>query len=472
MKLIQTMRIRALWSFLICALSITPIFGANTEVKQQRPNIIFIFTDDQPLRGMGHIDPFFHTPNMDRLAQEGVSFINGFVESSVCAVSRASTLMGQYNSRHGIQSFDTALRPEQMEQSFPVLLRKAGYRTAFMGKFGVGHPRAEPRELCLPEDSFDLWYGFPHAPSYLQEIDGEQRYMTTVIEEKTIQFIKETPRDQPFMAYLCLLEPHGQGGRGSPWNLRDPEFEMPEPTLLPERPKTMTVEAVRSLPQSVRSAANVAIVNRPYEDYVEYMNTVRHFIGRMDLTLGRLREALERDGRADNTIIIFTSDNGSMWGAKGIAGKWNMYEESIRVPMIIYDPRLPESLRGGTREQMALNIDLTVSTLDFAGVPIPETMQGKSLVPILAKPDLHLRDDWYYLHDVHSRSRTPLPRVEGVRTDDFKYIHYLGSDPLEEELFDLRNDPLEEVNLINNPEYADILAGLRNRTEELRKHVK
>jgi arylsulfatase A-like enzyme len=457
----------------LIGLTLCVAFGAR--VSAQPPNIIFIFTDDQPLRGMGHIDPFFYTPNMDRLAQEGVSFINGFVESSVCAVSRASTLTGQYNSRHGIQSFDTALRPEQMEQSFPVLLRKAGYRTAFMGKFGVGHPRSEPRELCLPEDSFDLWYGFPHAPSYLQIIDGEERYITTVIEEKTIQFIKETPRDQPFMAYLCLLEPHGQGGspgRPGPWNHRDPEFEMPEPTSLPERPSTMTVEAIRSLPESVRRSANVGIVNRPEEDYIEYMNTVRHFIGRMDLTLGRLREALEKDGRADNTVIIFTSDNGSMWGAAGIAGKWNMYEESIRVPMIIYDPRLPASLRGGTREQMALNIDLTVSTLDFAGVPIPETMQGKSLVPILTNPDLHLRDDWYYLHDVHSRSRTPLPRVEGIRTDDYKFIHYLGSDPLEEELFDLRKDPTEEVNLINNPEYAQLADRLRARMAELREQVK
>lgn len=460
------------------SLIVLSLYGALGQIAlgsdaAQPPNIIFVFTDDQPLRGMGHIDPFFHTPNMDRLADEGVSFVNAFVESSICAVSRASTLMGQYNSRHGIQSFDRALTPEQMEQSFPGILREAGYRTAFMGKFGVGHPRAEPLELCLPEDSFDLWYGFPHAPSYSQKVGGETRYMTSVIEEKTIQFIEETPRDQPFMAYLCLPEPHGQGGAGGPWNYRDPAFEMPEPSALPERPETMQVEAFRKLPESIRKSKNVHISTRPDESYIQYMNTVRDYIGRSDLAIGRIREALEKEGRADNTVIIFASDNGSMWGAKGMAGKWNMYEESIRIPMIVFDPRLPASLGGEKREQMALNIDLTVSVLDFAGLPIPDRMQGKSLVPLLTHPNRHLRDDFYYLHDVYSRSGgAPLPRLEGVRTENHKYIRYIGSDPLEEELFDLRSDPLEEVNLIDNPDYASLLRKLRNRTDELRGQVK
>ena len=120
------------------------------------PNILFFLTDDQPLRAMGHVDSWFHTPHMDRLAKEGVVFENGFVESSVCCVSRASIMMGQFNTRHGIQSFDDPLSAEQLEQSFPVLLRKAGYRTALLGKYGVGHTRAAPMKLCLPAAYFDL----------------------------------------------------------------------------------------------------------------------------------------------------------------------------------------------------------------------------------------------------------------------------------------------------------------------------
>ena len=141
---------------------------------------------------MSHVDPWFHTPNMDRLAEEGVVFENGFVDCAVCCVSRASIMMGQFNDRHGIQSFDDPLSAEQIEQSFPVLLRKAGYRTALLGKYAVGHTRAAPKELCLPAEHFDLWYGFQQSPSYAQMVDGEKRYLTTVMEEKAIQFMKET----------------------------------------------------------------------------------------------------------------------------------------------------------------------------------------------------------------------------------------------------------------------------------------
>ena len=192
---------------------------------------------------MSHVDPWFHTPHMDRLAEQGIVFENGFVESSVCCVSRASIMMGQFNSRHGIQSFDDPLSSEQLEQSFPVLLRKAGYRTALLGKYGVGHTRAAPRELCLPAAYFDLWYGFQQGPSYWQMEDGEKRYLTSVMEEKAIRFMKETPEDQPFLLYLCLPEPHGQGGPGGPWNYRDPQFEIPAPTTPPPVPETMTEEA-------------------------------------------------------------------------------------------------------------------------------------------------------------------------------------------------------------------------------------
>jgi arylsulfatase A-like enzyme len=438
-----------------------------------KPNIVFIFTDDQPIRGLGKMDPWFHTPHTDRLADEGVFFINGFVESSVCAVSRASTLMGQFNSRHGIQSFDDPLSEEQMQQSFPVLLRNAGYRTAMLGKFAVGHPRAAPRELTLPAHHFDLWYGFLQSPSYFQMIEGEKRYMTSVIEEKTFAFMQETPADQPFMVYLCLLEPHGQGGPGSPWNFMDPDFEVPAPEGPPDRPVSMTIEAVRNLPPALRASRNNVIANRPFEEYVTYMETVRKYIARADLTVGRIREELERLGRADNTVIIFASDNGSMWGAHGIAGKWNFYEESIRVPIIVYDPRIPEHKRSGVREHMALNIDLTATILDVAGVSKPEAMQGQSLIPVILNPDTGWRQDWYYLHDVFSRATgAPLPSVEGVRGERFKYAHYLDTDPMEEQLFDLQEDPFEMVNLVDNPDYSEILEVMRQRIAVLREEVK
>lgn len=445
----------------------------NAQPNIEQPNIVFVLTDDQPIRGLGHVDPWFHTPNIDKLANEGINFVNGFVESSVCAVSRASTLTGQFNLRHGVQSFDTPLSEAQMQQSFPVLLRNAGYRTALLGKFGVGHPRAAPRELCLPAHHFDLWYGFPQSPSYAQMVDGEKRYMTSIIEDKSIQFMKETPADQPFLVYLCLPEPHGQGGPGSPWNFRDPDFELPAPTSPPHKPVSMTLEAARNLPEAQRTSKNNTIAGRPFEQYVEYMETVRAYIARTDLAVGRIRDALEEMGRAENTVIIFASDNGSTWGAQGIAGKWNMFEESIRVPTIVYDPRLPKSKRSGVREQMALNIDLTATVLDVAGLPIPPSMQGKSLLPVISNPDIEWREDWYYKHDVHTRaSGAPLPRVEGVRSERYKYVYYLDTDPRQELLFDLQKDPHELVNLAADPDYRERLTTMRQRTAVLREAVK
>lgn len=442
--------------------ALTTLSALHAVAAESRPNIVFFLSDDQPLRAMSHVDPWFHTPNMDRLAEEGVVFENGFVESSVCAVSRASIMLGQQNARHLIQSFDVPISAEQMEKSFPVLLRKAGYRTAMLGKFAVGHTRYAPKELCLPAEHFDLWYGFLQSPSYAQMVDGEKRYLTSVMEEKAIRFIEETPKDQPFMVYMCLPEPHGQGGPGGPWNYRDPHFEIPAPDGPPPVLETMTEAAYHQLPEAIRTSKNNKIVGRPAETYTKYMETVRDYTARSDLAIGRIRAALEAQGLADNTVIIFASDNGSMWGAHGIAGKWNMYEESIRVPMMIYDPRLPKSL-SGTRSQPALNIDLTATVMDVAGVPAPH-MDGISLVPVLKNPAAQVRDDWYYLHDVHTRGKgAPLPNCEGVRNERWKYIHYRDTDPVQEELFDLQNDPKEMNDLATGPEYAELLNKLRAR---------
>jgi arylsulfatase A-like enzyme len=444
------------------------LMSSTLSAETKRPNIVFLLSDDQPLRAMGHIDPWFSTPNMDQLANEGVVFNNAFVESAVCCVSRASFMMGQYSARHKVRSFDTPLSREQMAQSFPVLLRNAGYRTALLGKYAVGHKRAAPEELCLPADQFDLFYAFQQSPSYVQDVDGKKTYLTTAMEDKAIRFMKETPKDQPFMVYMCLPEPHGQGGPGGPWNYRDPEFELAPPTTPPVEPKTMTKEAYNRLPLAIRKSSNSNAMGGYQQRYPKYMATVRDYIARTDLAIGRMRQALKEIGRDENTIIIFTSDHGTMWGAHGIAGKWNMYEESIRIPMMIFDPRNKKAT-SGSRDPMVLNIDVTATILDLAGVPEPESMQGQSLLPLINDPDAKGRDAWYYNHNVHTRSKAKLPKCEGVRTERWKYIHYIDTDPVEEELFDLHADPIEQNNLVGNPEYADVLTMLRNRNEELRE---
>lgn len=451
------MKIIHIPSFLTVGLCLS---GSFADAEVPKPSFLVVLTDDQPLRAMSREDPWFHTPNMDRLADEGIIFSNAFVDSSVCCVSRASIITGQHNLKHGIASFDTPLTATQMQLTFPGMLRKEGYRTAFLGKYGIGNTRAYPEELCLPVDQFDLWYGFQQSPSYSQMHNGEKRYLTSVMEEQAIEFLKETPAGQPFLVYLCLPEPHGQGGPGSPWNYRDPTFDVPPPDGLPKEPRTMTQAAYAALPEAIKNSRNAPAMGDYRERYPQYMATVRAYTARADLALGRMREALEELGRTEDTIVIFLSDNGSMWGAHGIAGKWNMYEESIRVPMVIYDPRIPDSSRG-CRKQMVLNYDIAPTIMEMAGIPA-DHMQGQSLVPFLENPEASGRSQWFYHHVVHSRSTgKPLPACEGIRTKKFKYIRYIGTDPLQEELFDLQTDPLEQHNLASDPDHGQILLSLR-----------
>jgi len=437
------------------------------DAPQQKPNVVFIFTDDQPQSAMGCMgNPHLATPHMDRLAKEGVLFENSFVTTSICCVSRASILTGQHMARHGIRSFDTPLSPGQLAQTYPVLLRAAGYRTAFLGKWAVGHPRSAARELCLPAGQFDLWYGFPQTFNFNQQ----GRYLTTVMEEKAVEFIRQQPKGQPFLLVMALKEPHG------PRDMEDPALPANRVTGPIPRPKTLTAEAFQKLPDAVRQSRNSVTPGPTFlkDDaaYQKGMAETYRYISRADIAVGRVMQALRDSGCDDQTVVIFSSDNGSMEGAHRLVGKWNMYEESIRVPLIIRDPRLPSAARGH-RSQMALNIDIAPTILALAGLPLPPAIQGMDLRPILRNPEAAGRMDWYYEHDVESESTgKPLPRCEGVRTERWKYVRYKDTRPVQEELFDLQADPREEHNLTTEPEQAATLSALSARCDELRKAVR
>jgi len=440
---------------------------ASADAPQQKPNVVFIFTDDQPQSAMGCMgNPHLATPHMDRLAKEGVLFENSFVTTSICCVSRASILTGQHMARHGIRSFDTPLSPGQLAQTYPLLLRAAGYRTAFLGKWAVGHPRSAARELCLPAGQFDLWYGFPQTFNFNQE----GRYLTTVMEEKALEFIRQQPKGQPFLLVMALKEPHG------PRDMEDPALPANLVTGPIPRPKTLTAEAFQKLPDSVRQSRNSVTPGPTFlkndAAYQKQMAETYRYISRADIAVGRVMQALRDSGCDDHTVVIFSSDNGSMEGAHRLVGKWNMYEESIRVPLIIRDPRLPAAACG-RRSQMALNIDIAPTILALAGLALPPAIQGLDLRPILRDPEAAGRTDWYYEHDVESESTgKPLPRCEGVRTESWKYVRYKDTHPVQEELFDLQADPREEHNLTPDPAQAGRLATLRARCDQLRDLAK
>ena len=448
---------------LLLAVLASPVVPTSAATAK-RPNFVFFLTDDQPYNGMGCTgNPVIKTPNIDRLAADGVLFEKAFVTTSICCCSRASIYTGQYMRRHGVQDFKTPLSAAQWRQTFPALLREAGYRTAFLGKFAIGDPRGA-KELALPADKFDLWYGFPQSITYKQMIDGKARYLTTMMTEKAISFIKETKSDKPFCLIMAFKEPH------SLRNYYDPEFKNPYTETIIPQPSNLTRPSFDALPAIVRQGLNAIPqwLKNP-EDFQAEMQAEYALISRSDLAVGQICQALKEQGLDDNTVIIHLSDNGSLDGAHGLEGKWLMYEESIHVPLIIRDPRLPASTHG-RRQQMALNIDIAPTILTMAGVPVPAGVQGTDLQPLLRDSRTKGREDWYYEHVfTNTPGQRPIPKTEGVRTERWKYIRYTDTKPLQEELFDLQNDPLEEHNLAKEKTHAETLAKLSAHCDELRK---
>ncbi len=444
------------------ALTVVPPLAAAA----QRPSFVIFLTDDQPYNGMSCTgNPVLKTPNMDRLAAQGVLFEKAFVTTAICCSSRASIYTGQHMRRHGIEDFKRPLSAAQWRQTFPALLREAGYRTAFLGKFAIGAPQ-DTRGLALPADQFDLWYGFQQSIAFKQTIDGKARYLTTVMTEKAVGFLKKTKPDQPFCLIMALKEPHG------PRNYFDPEFKDPTAETTIPQPSNLTRQSFDALPEIVRLGLNAVPdwLQKP-EAFQTELRSEYALISRSDLAIGQICQAIKEQGFDDNTVVIHTSDNGSLDGAHALEGKWLMYEESIRVPLIIRDPRLPVSTRG-RRQQMALNIDLAPTILTMAGLPVPAGMQGVNLQPLLRDAATKGREDWYYEHVYTPEpGRRPIPKNEGVRTERWKYTRYTEPHPPVEQLFDLAADPQEEKDLARDPTHAKTLSTLRDRCDAYRRSL-
>ncbi|MBM3783895.1 MAG: sulfatase [Acidobacteria bacterium] len=445
--------------------------GASAAAQPTRkpPSILFIQADDLRFDDMSSIgNTVLKTPNLDRIAAGGVRFENAFVTTAICCCSRACVLTGQNMRRHGIEDFAKPLSAAQMAKTYPVLLRNAGYRTAFLGKFAIGAPNPGILNLSLPKDQFDFWYGFPQSINFKQTVNGKDRHLTPLMTEKAIEFLRSVPSDQPFAMSLNFKEPHG------PFNYFDPGRPSRYKDAAIPAPSTHTKEDFEALPEFLRRSLNGnkdgqwpagAEEKRVADTRIDY-----HLVAGVDEAVGKIMAVLAELDRDRETVVIFTSDNGSMRGAHGLTGKWIMFEESIRVPLVIRDPRLPASRRGTVRKEMALNIDLAPTILSLAGVPADPGMQGRDLSPLLADRKRPWRSDWYYEHTYNTPpARLPIPRTEGVRGERWKYVRYPGTKPVYEQLFDLAADPVERNNLAEKPEHRSLLSRLRRRCDELRR---
>lgn len=448
------------------------ILSSVVAFADERPNIIFFLSDDHrwdQLGSAGH--PILKTPNLDALAASGTRFRNAFVTTSICAASRATILTGLYERTHGYTFRTRPLKESDCQASYPQLLRNAGYRTGFVGKFGVGVPRG------TPEAWFDVFKPLNRNPYFKKQPDGGKRHVTELAGDIAVDFIQSQPDDQPFSLSVSFNAAHAEDSDKKdhfPWPLA--MNGMYDDVTIPE-PAMSAPEIFDAHPGFLKKSLNRQRFfwrwDTP-EKYQRNMKAYYRMLSGLDNVIGRVLEAVERQGLTDNTIVMFCGDNGYYMGQRGFAGKWSHYEESLRVPLIIRDPRVQSQWKGQVNDNVVLNVDLAATMLDYAGVEIPQTYQGTSLAGLVRGANARgWRQDFFCEHLMHYPPKPNsddggIPKWEGVRGQRWTYARYFEQDPAYEFLHDLQNDPQQLTNLASDPEYADRLNAMRERCNELR----
>lgn len=429
----------------------------------KRPNIILLVTDDQRWDTLGCMgNRVIQTPNLDRLARYGVLGTNNFCTTSICAPSRATLLTGMYVSSHGVEDFNTPLPTDRFAESYPVLLRQAGYRTGFVGKWGLG---GDP-----PAEAFDYFTGFSGQGTYFEEIDGTVMHRTQILGDQALEFLDTCTPERPFCLSISFKAPHVQDEHPDQF-LYDARFRHLYREDRIEPAKTAEPEYFQRLPDFLRESEGRVRWGKRFETPEHYQTSVKRYyrlITGVDDAVGRIVEHLERSSLADDTVILMTSDNGFFLGEHGLAGKWLMYEESIRTPLLYYDPRLPKKQRGCRTNAITLNIDVAPTLLALGGVTIPTACQGKNLLPLFYGETKTTRTEFFYEHRF---SHPRIPKSEGIRTERWKYLRYYEQDPVVEELYDLQNDPWETSNLSGTKELEDLISELRIKTDRWKQQV-
>ena len=492
--------------------------------KEERPNIVFIMTDDHARQAISAYGSYRNeTPNLDRLASEGMLFENAYVTNSICAPSRAVILTGKHSHING--KIDNSSVPFDSSQvTFPKLLKSAGYQTAMIGKW---HLRSRPT-------GFDYWKILPGqghyynpdfiTPSGRERIEG---YVTDIITDVAIEWIDGREKDKPFLLMYHHKAPHrewepamrhyeeylgktfrepetlfddysgrGEAAKSAEMSILDHMNTAGDTKIHPDvlkelgiEPKSnwdfraLTGKLERYTPEQLAAWEEAyGTMNSRFRDeypsmdekdlmrfkYQRYMQDYLGCIASVDENVGRLLDYLEKNNLADNTIVVYTSDQGFYLGEHGWFDKRFMYEESMSTPLII---RWPGTVKPGSRSgELVQNLDFAETFLDAAGVEAPREMQGESLVPLLKGQAVEWRDALYY-HYYEYPAVHMVKKHYGIKTDRYKLIHFY--DDIDEwELYDLENDPDELNNLYDDPAYNEVRKELEERLEELRVYYK
>jgi arylsulfatase A-like enzyme len=462
--MIRAMKISLVLLLLSWNLAISSVAADEQDrvTSEKRPNLILLVTDDHPFDAMGCAGhAILSTPNMDALAERGSRFTHAFVTTPICAASRASIFSGRYERSHGYTFGQPALDEEIVHQSYPSLLRQAGYRVGFVGKFGVKVSR-KGREEMFDEYVPGTYPYFRSRPKRLQEgVDAvPPRHLTEINADHAIDFLRSRD-ERPFCLSLSFQAPHAEDNNPDQFVWPSSCDELYRGDVIPP-PATADPAFFQALPEFLRSGLNRERWKWRFDTPEKHARMVKGYyrmLSGVDQAVGRLMRTLDELGLVEETVIMLIGDNGYFLGERGYAGKWTMHDRSIRVPLIISDPRRKAEKRGELIDAFALNVDIAPTLLELAGVKVPAAMQGQSLCALLDDASTTWRDEVFSEHLWESKR---IPRTEGLRTRDWKYIRY-PDHPEYEELYDLQSDPREEHNLARDEQYTRHLVKLRER---------
>ncbi|MCX8108474.1 MAG: sulfatase [Verrucomicrobiae bacterium] len=468
--------------------------------EQRRPNILFVFADDhawQAISAYNHRLRLVETPNIDKLAKEGMIFHRCLVPNSICGPSRATVLTGKYSHANGFYN-NTNSRFDGSQMTFPKLLRLAGYQTAVIGKW----------HLVTDPTGFDHWEILPGQGVYYQPVmirNGRrvthEGYVTDIITDLAIEWLDKRNRDKPFLLMVHHKAPHREWSPALRHLGHDGDREYPEPETLfddysgrgvAERTQDMTIAKtlddtdLKCVPNPRLTPEQRAVWDRYYGPrneafkaakltgrdlvrwkYRRYLHDYLGCVKGVDESVGRLLEYLEKNDLVNNTIVVYSSDQGFYLGEHGWFDKRWIFEESLRTPLLVRWPGVTKP--ASSNRDIVSNLDFAPTFLEAAGVPIPSDIHGRSLVPLLKG---QTPPDWrksFYYHYYEYPGPHDVRRHYGVVTSRYKLVHFYEPDVNYWELFDLEKDPHELTSVYGRPEYAEVQHQLENELARLRR---
>lgn len=437
----------------------------GSQTTSGRPNIVVLVIDDTRWDSIGAAgNRIVQTPRIDALAAEGIRFAQARVVTSICMASRASILTGQYMSRHGIDRFGKQLTPDAFARTYAGMLRTSGYWTGHVGKYDVGAAR---------DSDYDFVRAY-HGRHWIPDEAGQPVHVTEKHARDSLEFLRSRPKDRPFLLSVGYFAPHAEDSAKEQYLPQAWSARLYEGVTVPPSPLA-DEKYLRALPPFLSKDSNEGRIRFKWRfdtpaRYQEYMIRYYRLITEVDAAIGRLVDELKAQGVYENTLMVFIGDNGYFHGDRGLADKWYPYEQALRVPLIVRDPRLPARRRGATRDELALNIDVAPTLLAAAGVAVPAVMQGRDFSPLyLGDKAPDWRDEFFYEHPtITSRDRIPSSRA--VIRRDWKYVFWPEFDY--EQLFNLQADREEARNLADDPASAAQLAQMRQRLADWQERVR